>query len=181
MSTLIDDRTENIGLSTESQLEINDLALLEGLKDVYIILLNYYALTEKQEEREYVKKSIWYLTNKWLEKIAPINYIEGAVDKLSSMIKNKLWESNGVTEKILNNILVNTYLCRGIINDHSIDPEICINELKNDLSLLLEGLGCRRNEIRELEGFIKDTSDVKAKLLNIITIIALTLVLATNI
>ncbi|MET1160198.1 MAG: hypothetical protein ABWW65_04495, partial [Thermoprotei archaeon] len=66
---------------------VDELSLVEAIKDLYDILLVSYVLTDDREVLYEIRENIWFLTNKWIEIIGTTRYIPGLIEKIGSIIK----------------------------------------------------------------------------------------------
>ena len=88
----------------------HNLTLVEALSDLLSSILIYHKIVSSNEEKEYAKKTIWYLVNKWLNTLAPIKYIPGLVEEVSRNINKKLWDQDVVDIELLKELLITTYI-----------------------------------------------------------------------
>ncbi len=169
--------------SMNTLVEEENKTRIYALSDLINIALAYYEVSETQEQKEEAKKLIWKLANKWLEEVSPLEYIPGLVENVASVLKYKLWDvANELSEEDLGRILVDSIVFKkkALENtEHEVLDALAI-VLYARANKLLEVLGV--DEPEKL-GFIKslvEVEDVSEKLINIVTLIAVTIALATT-
>ncbi len=154
-----------------------------ALSDLINIALAYYEVSETQEQKEEAKKLIWKLVNKWLEEISPLEYIPGLVENVASVLKYKLWDvANELSEEDLGRILVDSIVFKkkALENtEHEVLDALAI-VLYARANRLLEVLGVNEPEKLEFIKTLVEVEDVSEKLINIVTLIAVTIALATT-
>jgi len=107
---------------------VDELSLIEAIRDLYILALTYHGLATSREHKLEAIKIIWYLTNKWIECLAPIRYVPGVVEKLGTAIKARLWDLEYIGEDTLSHIIVGTFLLQRLRKALDIDEIASIAE-----------------------------------------------------
>ncbi len=170
--------------SMNTLVEEENKTRIYALSDLMNIALAYYEVSETQEQKEEAKKLIWKLANKWLEEISPLEYIPGLVENIASVLKYKLWDvANELSEEDLGRILIDSIVFKKKALENT------ENEVLDALTLvlyaraikLLEALGVNEPEKLESIKSLVEVEDPSEKLINIITLIAVTIALATTI
>lgn len=68
------------------------LVLANAIADLLSILTTYHDMIDDEAERDRIRKYIAELIYKWLEIIAPIQYVPGLLDELSNLVRKPFTE-----------------------------------------------------------------------------------------
>lgn len=154
-----------------------------ALADLVAITLAYSSITDILEEKQRSRKMVQEMINQWLEELAPIKHIPGLVEELSDTIRYKLWEvDQDIGEYSISRILVDTIVFKekAFAGERPEVLDALSTVLAARLEHLLEKLGVKIREGTVIWNILYGENDPSERLLNLISAVAVTLVLATN-
>jgi len=163
--------------------EEDKVTKIYALADLVAITLAYSSITDTPEEKQRSHKMVWEMINQWLEELAPIKYIPGLVEELGDMVKYKLWEvDQDIGEYSISRLLIDTVVFKekALTGDMPEVLDALSTVLAARLEHLLEKLGGKVKEGSVIWSILYGENDPNERLLNLISAIAVTLVLATN-
>ncbi len=155
----------------------------EAIASLISIATAYYEITDGDYHAlELINK----LVDKWLEHLAPLQYIPGLVNELDNIIEKPFWEIiNIVGEDFIERIFVEPIVFKKEI--YSIKDAIIKDALAEILAshaaILLEGLAGKNVDFEKypvISSIFYTTSDPASKITELATMIALAIVLSTN-
>lgn len=165
-------KTSTDFLNEEHKEDLSELSVVEALSDLVSVMLTYHKISSSDDEKEYARKTLWYLVNKWLELIAPLKHISGLTVEVSKSIKKKLWDQENIDIDLIREILVTTYIIQK--TDPSIYGRREIEEYSNLVRELLDKLGYVGGNI-----VIDDILDSN-NLEELVSLVAIIITLSTN-
>ncbi len=156
-------------------MNIDNLSMIEAIKNLFITNLFYYKIVPDREEKELVKKQLWILVNKWLEIMSPIKHVDGLAVEVGENISKKIWDIDTISIEAFEDLLVNTYLLREYTFDRNVLDNI-LERVKTHISMLIKVLG--GDPDKGLVGSIlRNNKDVE----ELVSLTSLLLVVSTNI
>lgn len=173
----------DVQVKTNAEFTENKLSRIYTIADLFTIMLAIHNISDK-EDKLHARKQLWALVNMWLEEVSPFNYIPGLVEEVASTIKYRIWDENSeVSDDIIERILVDT----AIFKEKALSGEE--PEVLDALSIvlvaraeaLIEALGGQITEGSIMWKILYKPADPGDKIIDITTLIATVLVIATSI
>ncbi len=170
-----------------SSLQIpSEKSFVEAIAGLVSIASAYYSIVGSVEEREHAIALIKASLDKWLETIAPLEYIPGLVDELDRLVEKPLWDTiPDLTEDLFEKILVETLVFKKkvLVEDQDVVLEAIADTYRAHTIMLLEVLHGGEidwSSYPRLSDIMWGTSDPFDVVRRLATVNALAIVLSTN-
>ncbi len=167
---------------------VSDRDYVEAIAGLLSITTTYYSIVSDYNERQHALSIIRGCIDKWLETIAPLEYIPGLVDELDRIVDKPLWDAIPVlTEGLFEKILVETKVFKEktLVGSEYDDVvmEAIADTYRVHTILLLESLSNRDidwSEYPVLSSILWSSNDPCDQVRKLATVNALAIVLSLN-
>ncbi|MEZ0393670.1 MAG: hypothetical protein ABWK00_01290 [Desulfurococcaceae archaeon] len=158
------------------------LGSVYALGDRLSVAMEAWRLAEEPELRRELEVAAWDAVNRWLEAIAPIEYVPGLAEEVSATVKRKLWESRA-DGSLVSKAMADAILFKGraLAGESREVLEAMAHRLAFYCARLLRWVGDSERPGTALRSWMRGVEGPREAVLRLVTILALLLVISTNI